>query len=159
MPTKLAELSAPSMTRSSSPLAAVNTRVGSVRQRNLHASRVPGDSVSSGIGQSVGQRSNESRLDRLFSLVRHCGQGRGRTRRPSDFQFKVHLIEVGLPGISLARVPPQRHQKHQEDWRYWTVHWTPLGGTSEARRPPRLAALHTAVCFEPDSVSSSSRPQ
>ena len=39
-------------------------------------------------------------LDPLYQQF--CGQGRGRTADLSDFQFKVHLIGVGLHGISLA---------------------------------------------------------
>jgi hypothetical protein len=55
--------------------------------------------------------------------------GAGSNRRPSDFQFQVHLIGVRLLGILCAVVTAERHQKHPEDWSYWTVcgtprHWT-----------------------------------
>jgi hypothetical protein len=34
-----------------------------------------------------------------------------------------------------------RHQKHPEDWSYWTVRWTPPGGTSGERQLPGLAGM------------------
>src|SRR5437868_10038301 len=38
--------------------------------------------------------------------------GAGSNRRPSDFQFQVQLIGVGLPGTLWAVVTLERHQKH-----------------------------------------------
>ncbi len=58
------------------------------------------------------QNESDSQLDRdrkkIITIKRFPDQtkwpGAGSNRRPSDFQFKVHLIEVGLPDILLAVV-------------------------------------------------------
>jgi hypothetical protein len=67
--------------------------------------------------------------------------GTGSNRRPSDFQFQVHPVGVGLPGILLAVVTSQKRQKHPEHWSYWTVRWTPCDWT------PGLSA-HVARCSQ-----------
>jgi hypothetical protein len=105
------------------------------------------------IGQPDGQGSTEDHIWRPFTLFKWWPGARP-NRRPSDFQFQVHLIGVGLPGILLAVVTSSRHQKYLENWSYWTVHWTPLGGMSDDRR---AASACGATCSRHPTLSISSR--
>jgi hypothetical protein len=89
----------------------------------------------------------------------------GAKRRPSDFQFKVHLIRVALPGILLAVVWSQRPRKHPKHRSYWTVHWTPLDGRPlfEGRRSRRARLMAARPGMSPSSrreaIAGPCRPQ
>ena len=85
--------------------------------------------------------------------------GAGSYRRPSDFQFKVHLIGVGLPGILRAAVRFWRHSRSTQS----TGVIGQFVGQPRAvrqtiaapRRHPSPPCATAAVHFKLDSASNS----
>ena len=69
------------------------------------------------LGSQLRRQLRRTELDRMLDTSIWPDQkrwpGAGSNRRLSDFQFQVHLRGVLLPGILLALVPSQRHQRYQ----------------------------------------------
>ena len=79
------------------------------------------------VGAPNGERWTE--IDQRSSKETVCASqwwwlGTGSNRRPSDFQFKVHLVGVVLPGTSRSLPLQVGYQEYFVDHNYWTVRWT-----------------------------------